>query len=69
MRANELIKLIRQRTGLNQRRFAQLVGCEQAAISRLESGKTMPSLNMLIRILRVARAQKININMDDIIDG
>ena len=47
-----LIKL-RKKRGLSQRKLAELADIDQPSIARIESGKHMPSLKMLVKLLNV----------------
>ncbi|MFH8395393.1 helix-turn-helix transcriptional regulator [Streptomyces sp. NPDC018036] len=44
------MRLWRQRRGMSQARLAELAGTGQAAISRIESGRDLPTLALLDRI-------------------
>lgn len=46
----EHLQTLRQAHGLSQREAAQLLGVSQAALSKLESGKSIPSLATLLRL-------------------
>jgi transcriptional regulator with XRE-family HTH domain len=46
------IRLLRRRTGVSQRRLAQLAGTSQPTIAAYESGKKTPSLRTLRRLAR-----------------
>ncbi len=50
---NDLIREARRRRGLTQAQFAEKAGTTQSAIARLESGKTSPSFDDVIRYLRL----------------
>ena len=50
---NDLIREARKRSRLTQAQLAELAGTTQSAIARLESGRTAPSFDDVIRILRV----------------
>ncbi|MFT4229083.1 MAG: helix-turn-helix transcriptional regulator [Microbacterium sp.] len=50
---NDLIREARKRRGLTQRQLAELAGTTQSAIARLESAKTAPSFDDVIRYLRL----------------
>jgi len=50
---NDLIREARRRRGLTQARLAELAGTTQSAIARLESGRTAPSFDDVIRYLRL----------------
>ena len=45
----EKIKLLRERAHLSQREFAQALGISQSAVAQWESGKTVPSLDNLVK--------------------
>ncbi len=45
-----LIRHIRQQAGFSQRELAELVGMDQAAISRIETGKQDVTVGQLVRI-------------------
>jgi transcriptional regulator with XRE-family HTH domain len=51
MTPGELIRTIRTRRGLSQRRLARRVGTQQSAISRLEADEISPSVETLEQIL------------------
>ena len=46
------IRLLRRRTGISQRRLAQLAGTSQPTIAAYETGKKTPSLRTLRRLAR-----------------
>ncbi|MFD6821442.1 helix-turn-helix domain-containing protein [Streptomyces sp. NPDC060085] len=48
--AGEVVKAWRIRRGVSQARLAELAGTGQAAISRIESGRDLPTLALLGRI-------------------
>jgi transcriptional regulator with XRE-family HTH domain len=50
---NDLIREGRKRRGLTQAQLAGLAGTTQSAIARLESGRTAPSFDDVIRYLRL----------------
>jgi len=50
---NDLIREGRKRRGLTQAQLAELAGTTQSAIARLESGRTAPSFDDVIRYLRL----------------
>lgn len=49
----DLIREGRRRRALTQTELARLAGTTQSAIARLESGRTAPSFDDVLRILRV----------------
>ena len=48
------VKMIRDRLGLTQAEFADRLGCIQNTVSRYESGKLIPSTDMLARIWKLS---------------
>lgn len=51
MNAAELIRRSRQRHGISQRSLALRAGTDQAAISRIERGEVLPSVETVERLL------------------
>lgn len=45
----EKIKLLRERKHLSQREFAQALGISQSAVAQWEAGKTVPTLDNLVK--------------------
>jgi transcriptional regulator with XRE-family HTH domain len=56
---NDLIREARKRSRLTQAQLAHLAGTTQSAIARLESGRTSPSFDDVIRLLRL-----MNLDLD-----
>ncbi|GAB3799828.1 hypothetical protein GCM10028798_13440 [Humibacter antri] len=52
---NDLIREARRRRGLTQAQLAALAGTTQSAVARLESGRTAPSFDDVVRYLRLMR--------------
>jgi transcriptional regulator with XRE-family HTH domain len=50
---NDLVREARRRRGLTQVELARLAGTTQSAIARLESGRTAPSFDDVLRLLRL----------------
>lgn len=50
---------LRMKRGLTQKDLSKLVGTRQSSISRLESGKSQPTLSFLRRIAKALKAQLI----------
>lgn len=50
---NDLIREARKRQRMTQAQLAKLAGTTQSAIARLESGRTSPSFDDIIRLLRL----------------
>lgn len=50
---NDLVREGRRRRGLTQDQLAARAGTTQSAIARLESGRTCPSFDDVIRLLRL----------------
>jgi transcriptional regulator with XRE-family HTH domain len=53
MVGGELVREGRRRSGLTQRELAVRAGTTQSAIARLESGRTRPALEDVVRLLRL----------------
>ncbi len=49
---NDLVREARRRAGLTQRELAHRAGTTQSAIARLESGRSAPSFDTVIRLVR-----------------
>lgn len=50
---NDLVREARRRRGLTQSQLAELAGTTQSAIARLESGRTAPAFDEVLRLLRL----------------
>lgn len=50
---NDLIREARRRVGLTQHDLAERAGTTQSAISRIEAGHVAPSLDVVLRLLRL----------------
>jgi transcriptional regulator with XRE-family HTH domain len=50
---NDLVREARKRAGLTQRALAELGGTTQSAIARLESGRTRPAFDDVLRLVRL----------------
>jgi transcriptional regulator with XRE-family HTH domain len=50
---NDLVREARRRAGLSQRSLAELAGTTQSAIARLEAGRTTPSFDTVVRLVRL----------------
>lgn len=50
---NDLVREARRRAGLSQRSLADLAGTTQSAIARLETGRTTPSFDTVLRLVRL----------------
>lgn len=49
---NDLVREARRRAGLTQRALAEKTGTTQSAIARLEGGRTAPSLETVLSLVR-----------------
>jgi len=52
---NDLVREARKRAGLTQRELADKAGTSQSAIARLESGRTRPAFDDVLRLVRLCR--------------
>ena len=50
---NDLVREARKRAGLSQRELADRAGTTQSAIARLESGRTRPAFDDVLRLVRL----------------
>jgi transcriptional regulator with XRE-family HTH domain len=50
---NDLVREARRRAGLSQRALAALAGTTQSAIARLETGRTTPGFDAVVRLVRL----------------
>lgn len=53
MLGGDLVREARRRAGLTQRELAERAGTTQSAIARLESGRTSPSFDAVLRMIRL----------------
>lgn len=53
MTGADLVREARRRAGLTQRGLAERAGTTQSAIARLESGRTSPSFDSVVRLIRL----------------
>ena len=50
---NDLVREARKRAGLSQRELADRAGTTQSAIARVESGRTRPAFDDVLRLVRL----------------
>ncbi len=50
---NDLIREARRRAGLSQRELAERAGTTQSAIARIETGRSTPSFDTVLRLVRL----------------
>lgn len=50
---NDLVREARRRAGLTQRELAERAGTTQSAIARLEAGRSTPTFDTVLRLLRL----------------
>jgi transcriptional regulator with XRE-family HTH domain len=50
---NDLVREARKRVGLTQRELAERAGTTQSAIARIETGRSTPSFDTVLRLLRL----------------
>ena len=53
MTGADLVREARKRAGLTQRELAERAATTQSAIARLESGRTAPSFDSVLRLIRL----------------
>lgn len=59
----EKIRELRKNRGLTQEQFAELIGVEQKHVSRLELGKSLPTIERLEKI-----TQTLGVSLRDVFD-
>ena len=59
MTGSDLIRESRRRAGLTQRQLADRVGTTQSALARVESGRTEPSFERVVEIVRACGLELI----------
>jgi transcriptional regulator with XRE-family HTH domain len=50
---NDLVREARKRAGLSQRELAEKAGTTQSAIARIETGRSTPSFDTVLRLVRL----------------
>lgn len=50
---NDLVREARRRAGLSQRQLADRAGTTQSALARLETGRSTPSVDAVLRLVRL----------------
>jgi transcriptional regulator with XRE-family HTH domain len=50
---NDLVREARKRAGITQRELAERAGTTQSSIARLESGRTRPAFDDVLRLVRL----------------
>jgi transcriptional regulator with XRE-family HTH domain len=53
MLGGDLVREARRRAGLTQRELAERAGTTQSSIARLETGRTNPSFDLVLRLVRL----------------
>lgn len=54
MDAGQVVREGRRRSGLTQKRLAELAGVSQSLIARIESGQVQPSFERVVELVRAA---------------
>lgn len=65
-KADTVFAKVRKELGINQTEFAVLcgIGCTQM-VSQYETGRTLPKLEVVMRVIEVARKNDIAITLED----
>ena len=50
---NDLVREARKRAGLTQRELAERAGTTQSALARIETGRSTPSFDTVLRLVRL----------------
>lgn len=59
----DLVREARRRAGLTQRELAERAGTTQSAVARLESGRTSPSFDAVVRFVRLC-GFRLHVSLD-----
>ena len=59
----DLVREARRRAGLTQRELAERAGTTQSAIARVEAGRTSPSFDLVLRLVR-ACGFRLDVSLD-----
>ena len=54
MLGSDLVREARRRAGLTQQELAERAGTTQSAIARLERGRTSPSFDLVLKLIKAA---------------
>ena len=65
MSAASEIKRIRHLLVLQQKEFAEQLRITRAAISNYESGKRMPTMPIIRKIIELAKKNKVKVNLEE----
>lgn len=68
MSASELVRWLREESGLSQRAIARRAGCSRSTILRIEAGEMDPTVTMLARIAAAA-GRRLAIDVPAPVDG
>jgi transcriptional regulator with XRE-family HTH domain len=63
MLGGDLVREARRRAGLTQVELADKAGTTQSAIARLEAGRTSPSFDLVLRLLRLC-GFRLDVSLD-----
>lgn len=63
MSVSEEIKNLRKKLRYSQDEFANLVGVSQTAVSQYELGQRQPSLSVVKKLIKFAKANKMKIKL------
>ncbi len=65
-KSDTVIAKVRRELGINQTEFAVLcgIGCAQM-VSQYETGRTLPKLEVVMRVIEVAKENNIAITLED----
>lgn len=65
-KSDAMIAKVRRELGINQAEFAVLCGIGCALmVSQYETGRTLPKLEVVMRVIEVARKSNIDITLED----
>ncbi len=65
-KSNTVFAKVRKELGINQTEFAKLCGIGSIQmVSQYEAGRTLPKLEVVMRVIEVARKNSIDITLED----
>lgn len=69
MAISKTVKILRISLGLEQAEFAKLFGVAGGTVSNWETGKRVPRIPKLKKMVDIARDNKLKLSMQDFLDS
>lgn len=67
MNINHLIEEMLYRARISQEKLSEKLGCKQSTVSRIKTGKQIPTLKMSQKIVDFAKIYKIKVKLEDLL--